>query len=670
MTSKIEFKEYKKSTDSSSVWQHFLRSTDGLQAQCKQCKKILKIAGSTSPLHKHLKLHPTISIASTQQTASTSTAASTRETETISEPPTKKVKMTDFFKSEESAEVLVSKLAALDGLSFNCICRSTSIRTLFNKSGLKLPHSPHTIRKIVVTRSEELKQEVKKELEVLKSRDFRFTASLDEWTSLRNIRYMNVNIHCQELKDKNFRNLGLARITGSANADNCYQILENRLAEYDLSLEDDVCGLASDGASVMKAMVRQSTSFHQLCLAHGIQCAVLDVLYKNNQRLVERIPETSDVESYHEDSSDEEDDNEGFIVVPTPANVSPENAPEITKNYKDVIAKVRRVVKFFKSPLRSERLYKYDQEGEKANIKLSLDVKTRWNSLAVMIQNFLKLKNSVQKALIDYNNEIRFTDEEIQLLENLSSSLCIIKATVEAICEQKADLLTAEAALQFMIEKLDQENSCVSDELMVSLKKRISERRIPILSGTLKYLHNCANFYKEGPSSYPFQNPDSEEILKFIAKMNTQYFSPKPQPEPMEPTLDDSTAQSQSHTEEGTANLNTTFSIKEQLQKRINEAISATPSTSSAHSDSSSQLDMETKVRVEMALYDSGGERGLHLSRVYKLLKTVPPTSVEAERVFSAAGYMCNKIRSLMHDNTLDALSFLRSYYQKSQVNK
>lgn len=39
----------------------------------------------------------------------------------------------------------------------------------------------------------------------------------------------------------------------------------------------------SDMRSVMCAMGRQLPSYHQLCFTHGIQCAVLDALYKKNQ---------------------------------------------------------------------------------------------------------------------------------------------------------------------------------------------------------------------------------------------------------------------------------------------------------------------------------------------------------------------------------------------------
>lgn len=47
-----------------------------------------------------------------------------------------------------------------------------------------------------------------------------------------------------------------------------------------------------------------------------------------------------------------------------------------------------------------------------------------------------------------------------------------------------------------------------------------------------------------------------------------------------------------------------------------------------------------------MNLFENGGTRGHHLQLVYKYLLTIPPTSVEAERAFSAAGYIGNRLRS------------------------
>lgn len=71
-----------------------------------------------------------------------------------------------------------------------------------------------------------------------------------------------------------------------------------------------------------------------------------------------------------------------------------------------------------------------------------------------------------------------------------------------------------------------------------------------------------------------------------------------------------------------------------------------------------------------MSFFEGGGSKGKILQQVYNLLQTIKPTSVEPERAFSAAGLFCTKVRSRLGDDTLDALSFLRSYFKNQIVKK
>jgi len=83
-------------------------------------------------------------------------------------------------------------------------------------------------------------------------------------------------------------------------------------------------------------------------------------------------------------------------------------------------------------------------------------------------------------------------------------------------------------------------------------------------------------------------------------------------------------------------------------------------------SDADRQL--QAAIKTEMTLFSTTGRRGRCLQLAFDYLMTVPPTSVEAERAFSAAGILCSKLRSSLGDNTLDTLCFLRSYYRDSQT--
>ena len=75
---------------------------------------------------------------------------------------------------------------------------------------------------------------------------------------------------------------------------------------------------------------------------------------------------------------------------------------------------------------------------------------------------------------------------------------------------------------------------------------------------------------------------------------------------------------------------------------------------------------LEALIKKEMNLYESGGSKGELLQFVDNCLRSVVPTSVESERAFSAAGYLANKIRSRLADDSLDILCFLRSYFQNN----
>lgn len=67
-----------------------------------------------------------------------------------------------------------------------------------------------------------------------------------------------------------------------------------------------------------------------------------------------------------------------------------------------------------------------------------------------------------------------------------------------------------------------------------------------------------------------------------------------------------------------------------------------------------------------MHLLESGGLKGDHLQFAYNALLTVVPTSVEAERAFSAAGYLACKVRSRLADKTIETLCFMRSFFQNN----
>ena len=110
----------------------------------------------------------------------------------------------------------------------------------------------------------------------------RFSLIFDEWTPIKNRRYLNVNFH---IKDK-FWSLGFAGVVSSLPAEKSNELVQKVLKQFMLNYDEDiVCSITTDGASVMQKVGRLSNCDQQFCIMHGIQQGVQNVLYKNCQLL-------------------------------------------------------------------------------------------------------------------------------------------------------------------------------------------------------------------------------------------------------------------------------------------------------------------------------------------------------------------------------------------------
>ena len=59
------------------------------------------------------------------------------------------------------------------------------------------------------------------------------------------------------------------------------------------------------------------------------------------------------------------------------------------------------------------------------------------------------------------------------------------------------------------------------------------------------------------------------------------------------------------------------------------------------------------------------GNRSENLQKLYDALLCIKPTSTDVERIFSICNNFCTKIRSRLADASLNALVFLKFYYNK-----
>ncbi|KAI8130534.1 hypothetical protein CVS40_0250 [Lucilia cuprina] len=558
----MSFENHKtKGANKSSVWYYFLTDTTGIsRAKCKICNKILKTnGGSTKGLLTHLGIH-SIKL----------------QKDITDEPQAKILKITNFtVLQEDSLGASIARMTAVDGFPFSVFITSSELRKSLISRGFDVPKSKETIKARFMDYYLKCKNKMKDEKIGIKGNNLKFSLTFDEWTSTSNKRFINIILRSSD----NYFNLGLVRLKKSATAVVCIQYLEQRLSDFGVSLSNDIVGFTTDGASTMKKIGKIIAPKQQLCIAHGLHLALVDILYKSND-----FP--------CESSSDEDEEFDSFTIL------KGDIKSDLTEkfNIKTLIEKVRKISKIFrKSPTKNEILQKYVKEMKGKELKLMLDCQTRWNTLFDMCQRFMELEIPIKKALIDLKSH-QICDEEFQLLKQIVLILNPVKVTVEALCRRDMNLCKADAALSFMLNEISKIDCKLSDELIKSLLKRIKERRT-IYSTLLNFLKNpkLNSEFDNSTDLFVIKN----ELKKLIGNFRTD-----------EQSNNSSTNDSDSDLSfMDEANEDPNISIVKKLNSALEKCKSPTKNPNVLN-------DIDSNIEKEVDLFVSGGDRGITSSRI------------------------------------------------------
>ncbi|UYV61306.1 hypothetical protein LAZ67_1004295 [Cordylochernes scorpioides] len=132
-----------------------------------------------------------------------------------------------------------------------------------------------TIKIKVCRYADTFREKVVRELQMEKEKGQLFSLTLDEWTSIRSKRYLNINIHSRT----KVWNLGLTRISGVFSSEQCKYVIGAKLLEFGIDFETDIVCVTTDGCAMMVKLGHIIGPLQQLCYAHGLHLAVMDVLY-------------------------------------------------------------------------------------------------------------------------------------------------------------------------------------------------------------------------------------------------------------------------------------------------------------------------------------------------------------------------------------------------------
>ena len=117
-------------------------------------------------------------------------------------------------------------------------------------------------------------------------------------------------------------------------------LLNKKLYLFNVKLSTDVVCSTTDGVSVMEKMDNESLADYQLCFAHSIQLAVVDVIHKKisgiiNQNVNEEYLDDDSDEIFDIFTDDNKDENE---VIEQALNLLPVLLKVLVKDRKIVVA--------------------------------------------------------------------------------------------------------------------------------------------------------------------------------------------------------------------------------------------------------------------------------------------------------------------------------------------
>ena len=499
---------------------------------------------------------------------------------------------------------------------------------------MKLPAGHGDIKTCVLKFHEDKNLELKDELARKIVKGERFSCTTDEWTNISSKRYMNINIHGS---NSYVSNLGLARISGCFSAERALETATERLNSFGLENEPHIVAFTADGAAVMKKFGSLSQSEYQGCYSHALHLAVCDVLYKESEVITETIPDDC------EDDSDQEETEETFAIVTEAVREL-----SLKEDIAVAIKNVRKDVKFFrKSPKSNEFLQENIKKVCGKELKLILDVRTRWNSLYEMLERYVQVRMCVVKTLTDLSKTSSVSDEECSLCKSLCNILEPVKLTSDSLCRNDANLITADAAINFLIDTLATETGCNNIHAQImkdSVIKRISERRNLVLVHLMKYLVN--GDFSQVADQITGTKVTKSSIHTKANLMFTKLFGQEDTAGNEGPDVDPEEEKDMS------------------LAEKLNRVIAKSTQ------QSNNQPTQRVPLTQDFKLFEATKKRTERLEKLFQALLTTKPTSVESERAFSAGGSFCTKIRSRMNDDTLSALVSLKQYFKHRELKQ
>lgn len=79
-------------------------------------------------------------------------------------------------------------------------------------------------------------------------------------------------------------------------------------------------------------------------------------------------------------------------------------------------------------------------------------------------------------------------------------------------------------------------------------------------------------------------------------------------------------------------------------------------------------INLNERIRIDLKIFKRTGIRSDLLKSILNLVKNIPATSVEIERLFSMAVFICNKYRNRFDAETVNYILLVKTYFLQSNL--
>ena len=215
----------------------------------------------------------------------------------------------------------------------------------------------------------------------------------------------------------------------------------------------------------------------------------------------------------------------------------------------------------------------------------------------------------------------------------------------------------AEMIIQFIDKKLEGNESTLALKLLERLRSRYKDRKNNQLVSLVKFYKDPDSLTKSSNNEDSYKMVSKPTIVKMSKALHRRLRFDRAETDELSSTANEQSKSNPRDSSEGADTRSNTEDSSIPLAKELSSLL-----TQSNRSQQDGLSDTFTK---EISLFMTGGavKKTQALKELSRSLLTVPPTSVEAERTFSASGLFLTKLRCRLSDASLDMLIFLKLYF-------